>query len=145
MKQARKKWVEALRSGKYEQGKGQLRQDNKFCCLGVACDILETVKWEVDRVSGDQDKVLGESTALPAQIQNFYGLNACFGSFLRKALPLELQQKVLDKFPDHGRRILMEIFDKWDLTQLNDAGVPFEIIADIIEIEPEGLFKQDED
>src|SRR5688572_11113721 len=32
----RKLWVEALRSGKYEQGTGQLANgDGGFCCLGV--------------------------------------------------------------------------------------------------------------
>lgn len=35
------KWVEALRSGKYEQGQGSLRSaDNRFCCLGVLCDLI---------------------------------------------------------------------------------------------------------
>lgn len=34
------KWVEALRSGKYEQGEYQLRtEDDKFCCLGVLCEV----------------------------------------------------------------------------------------------------------
>ena len=32
-------WMDALRSGKYEQGKGALRRDGKFCCLGVLCDV----------------------------------------------------------------------------------------------------------
>lgn len=43
-----KRWVAALRSGKYEQGQGYLRQDitdhhghttSEFCCLGVLCDL----------------------------------------------------------------------------------------------------------
>ena len=35
-------WVSALRSGEYEQGAGQLRgSDDKFCCLGVLCDLAE--------------------------------------------------------------------------------------------------------
>lgn len=34
------KWVAALRSGEYAQGDGQLRSvSNRFCCLGVLCDI----------------------------------------------------------------------------------------------------------
>jgi hypothetical protein len=33
------KWVAALRSGEYQQGRSQLRKDDKFCCLGVLCDI----------------------------------------------------------------------------------------------------------
>jgi len=30
------KWLKALRSGDYEQGKSALYNDNKYCCLGVA-------------------------------------------------------------------------------------------------------------
>lgn len=35
----KKKWLEALRSGKYDQIRGILRCGNAFCCLGVLCDI----------------------------------------------------------------------------------------------------------
>ena len=31
------KWLEALRGGKYEQGKGKFELRGKFCCLGVLC------------------------------------------------------------------------------------------------------------
>lgn len=34
-------WVEKLRSDEYEQGKKRLRSvNNKFCCLGVLCDLV---------------------------------------------------------------------------------------------------------
>lgn len=34
------KWLEALRSGKYKQGKFMLRnQYDGYCCLGVLCDL----------------------------------------------------------------------------------------------------------
>ena len=33
------KWVAALRSGEYKQGRGQLRSEDLFCCLGVLCDL----------------------------------------------------------------------------------------------------------
>jgi hypothetical protein len=34
------KWIAALRSGKYKQGKYQLRDsDNCYCCLGVLCEV----------------------------------------------------------------------------------------------------------
>ena len=34
------KWVKALRSGKYKQGRGNLRNTfNEFCCLGVLCNL----------------------------------------------------------------------------------------------------------
>lgn len=37
----KKKWVEALRSGKYQQGRGWLQdRENNFCCLGVLTDIV---------------------------------------------------------------------------------------------------------
>lgn len=41
MKQeVKEKWLTALRSGEYTQGKGRLRSlDDKFCCLGVLCDL----------------------------------------------------------------------------------------------------------
>lgn len=32
-------WVKALRSGKYEQGRGTLKLEKKYCCLGVLCEI----------------------------------------------------------------------------------------------------------
>lgn len=32
-------WVEALRSGEYQQTNGKLRDDKGFCCLGVLCDL----------------------------------------------------------------------------------------------------------
>lgn len=42
------KWVEALLSGKYEQGQHELRtRDDKYCCLGVLCDIMK------DEVGGE--------------------------------------------------------------------------------------------
>jgi hypothetical protein len=47
MKQALKdKWLAALRDGNYEQGTYFLRTaDEKFCCLGVLCDIVDPSKW----------------------------------------------------------------------------------------------------
>jgi hypothetical protein len=44
-KKNKRKWIDALRSGKYKQGKGRLKTEdailltNKHCCLGVACEI----------------------------------------------------------------------------------------------------------
>lgn len=40
-------WVKALRSGNYEQGKNLLRsKENKFCCLGVLCDLMNSQAWD---------------------------------------------------------------------------------------------------
>lgn len=39
-------WVAALRSCRYAQGKGYLRTaENTFCCLGVACDLIDPNIW----------------------------------------------------------------------------------------------------
>lgn len=37
----KKKWIDALRSGEYKQGKSTLYDQitNSFCCLGVACVV----------------------------------------------------------------------------------------------------------
>ena len=41
------KWIEALRSGKYKQGRLALRtRDDHFCCLGVLCDVSGVSEWE---------------------------------------------------------------------------------------------------
>lgn len=34
------KWANALRSGKYKQGKGCFQSEKGYCCLGVACKIF---------------------------------------------------------------------------------------------------------
>lgn len=34
------RWVAALRSGEYKQGRGQLQDTkNRYCCLGVLCRV----------------------------------------------------------------------------------------------------------
>lgn len=46
-KEIKKKWIEALRSGRYKQGQARLRSVNdEFCCLGVLLDVLGEGKWE---------------------------------------------------------------------------------------------------
>jgi hypothetical protein len=43
--QIKQRWVDALRSGQYKQGKGFLHRGNKFCCLGVLCDTVDASRW----------------------------------------------------------------------------------------------------
>ena len=41
-KEVKEKWLEALRSGEYKQGRGALRnKDDEYCCLGVLCDVVK--------------------------------------------------------------------------------------------------------
>lgn len=35
-----KRWVKALRSGKYEQTTDRLQDNTGYCCLGVACKLF---------------------------------------------------------------------------------------------------------
>lgn len=39
------KWLEALRSGKYQQTTGVLRRGDSYCCLGVLCDLSVEGSW----------------------------------------------------------------------------------------------------
>lgn len=43
----KEKWAAALESGEYEQGRGKLRDnDDRMCCLGVLCHLVDQSKWE---------------------------------------------------------------------------------------------------
>jgi len=72
-----RKWVKALRSGKYEQARGALRVEDAFCCLGVACDISGLGKWEEYRL---YQQYLGQQIFLPHAVKEWLGLQDCFGS-----------------------------------------------------------------
>lgn len=70
--EVKKLWLEALRSGKYEQGRGKLRStDNKFCCLGVLCDISNLGVWEGGRFV----YYLGSGGILPTAVMVWAGLD----------------------------------------------------------------------
>lgn len=45
--EVKKLWIDALRSGKYKQGKSELRASpDHYCCLGVLCDLYVQLKPE---------------------------------------------------------------------------------------------------
>lgn len=49
MNEFAKRWVEALLSGKYKQGRGCMRTaNNEFCCLGVALDVMAPDEWSTE-------------------------------------------------------------------------------------------------
>jgi hypothetical protein len=52
-----KKWIAALDSGEYKQGKGQMQRGENYCCLGVACKII--VPRSKLNVSGDGELIGG--------------------------------------------------------------------------------------
>lgn len=47
-----KRWVAALRSGDYAQVRGYLHTPEGFCCLGVACDLIDPDGWD-EQQSGE--------------------------------------------------------------------------------------------
>ena len=60
----KQKWVEALRSGKYEQGNECLRKGDKFCCLGVFCEVVAPGLYH------------NRSATIPNPIANQFGIEA---------------------------------------------------------------------
>lgn len=51
------KWVEALRSGRYKQGRLQLRTDDDcYCCLGVLCEVSGKGQWVRQPVNGSDSE-----------------------------------------------------------------------------------------
>jgi hypothetical protein len=117
-----KRWVQALRSGKYQQATGVLYDGNGYCCLGVACDVLG-IKFLQD---GDGDfyaDILCEYGALcilPPQVRDMLGLRTRSG----------------------GSNVELTGSGRTMLTELNDDGVTFPEIADIIEKYESNLFPE---
>ena len=112
-KTPRELWVEALRSGKYEQDKEALQGRKGFCCLGVLCKVAEDNG--IDVLMDSDGRLDGSHLGKQKKVWRWSELANQEGAFKRIGE------------------------DEW-LTQLNDAGKSFSEIADIIESEPEGLF-----
>lgn len=78
-------WIAALRSGEYAQGNLSLHPAGKFCCLGVAHDLLVKrgeAKWSKDRSEGGVH-VLDEY--LPDDEAALFGLKRSHMESLAKA------------------------------------------------------------
>jgi hypothetical protein len=71
--------VDALRSGDYEQGRSQLRFADKFCCLGVACDVAAKHglgEWQESMPSSRVFTFVGDDrsdSVLPFFVRDWYG------------------------------------------------------------------------
>lgn len=93
-------WVAALESDKYKQAKGSLRSpDDRFCCLGVLCDIIDPEVWE-----------------------RHYGDTPAGGWWSYNANTSALNKGLLSK-------IDMDPRDQWKLIEKNDQGDSFRQIA----------------
>lgn len=111
------KWITALRSGKYVQGRAELhnRDNNTFCCLGVLCELAAEARVIPPGKPMDGKTYLtayGENTntaTLPKEVQAWAGIDA-WGHFYHTD-------------EDRGRA----------LTSMNDSGSTFTDIASTIE------------
>ena len=113
----RDEWVAALRSGKYQQGRGGLLESrsNTACCLGVLCDL------QVAKGVLKKDPTLLKTRFYDPRDEEE-------GSFA--ALPLILQERF-----SCGGGVKVQYEGNSDtLMTLNDVtGLSFSAIADIIE------------
>lgn len=109
--QIKQKWIDALKSGEYQQTSNNLRTEQGYCCLGVLCDLYAKEKSDDDvRWSQYYDEYvfLGEDSILPGEVREWAGLsdNDVF-------------------YTDDGEGVY--------LAYLNDSGTNFEQLAQIIE------------
>lgn len=112
-----KKWVEALRSGRFKQTTGALGDAYGNCCLGVACEIAIENGIILNKTVLATGKIAYglQSAYLPTSVANWLGLASTTGDFKHNEIECSLMGK-------------------------NDGGANFLSIADLIESEPPGLF-----
>jgi hypothetical protein len=71
----KQRWVAALKSGQYQQGRTALRYRDNFCCLGVLCDIAVhdgVARWS--KMADDDYFCLDEAELPPAAVMAWAGL-----------------------------------------------------------------------
>lgn len=112
-KKIAERWVEALRSGRYKQGKNALRQDEKFCCLGVLCNLHAEDHPKIAVKELDPNVYMGDSSLLANPVRQWAGMQTEDGS---------LSESIGICGLNFG-----------SLAQANDNGVTFANIADWIE------------
>ncbi len=119
-----KKWVKALRSGKYKQGQGLLKQKDhnnviRHCCLGVLCELY------------NEDTKEKKKKKLTEEVDDDYG--ACIFNEEVDYLP-EIVKDWAGLTDNTGYIGPFE-----SLAALNDDGKTFKTISYIIEKEWENL------
>lgn len=73
-------WLEALRSGRYLQGKGALRKGDAYCCLGILCDLhaqAHGFRWDpygIDTNGSRHHRYFLHSGGLPPEVQAWAGV-----------------------------------------------------------------------
>jgi hypothetical protein len=130
-----KQWVDALKSGTYQQGQGKLHATDingtcMYCCLGVLCDLymqqnpdeldvkVVTRKSDVNlqhtqMLSIGDDSITvydNDSLVLPLRVREWAGMHDALGRFTNAS---------------HAQDSLAE---------LNDHGMSFAKLADVIDV-----------
>lgn len=118
------KWLAALRSGEYEQGREQLHYQSKsresFCCLGVLCD-LAFKEGVVTRHQYDDEVRYGDVPDPYGDVPDPYGVREGEANYL----PPEVQEWAgLRRNPATEAGVL---------SIRNDEGWSFDRIANLIE------------
>lgn len=68
-KALKKKWVKALRGGRYKQARNVMRLGDSYCCLGVLCDI-QGVDWSKVKNFDSEDLPRGFNAGLTKAQRN---------------------------------------------------------------------------
>ena len=133
------KWVAALRSGEYTQTRETLACDarTKHCCLGVLCELaiedgvemdVAEVEYEyptLDMPAGNTyTQFAGEAGGLPESVQYWADVKSRDAWVPKDVIDDSLLDCLPPKYRE-GARV--------SLAMLNDHGVEFGDIADIIE------------
>jgi hypothetical protein len=123
-------WLRALRSHEDRQGQNALCSGERFCCLGVACEVAFQQDVRMDRKYGSDGLRYYDAMCqyLPPAVCRWLGIRE---SSLNPHV-------VIDGPGAEAIRETVELDDYREgevvgLAELNDAGVPFRIIADLIE------------
>jgi hypothetical protein len=125
-------WLDALRSGEYQQGQGVLRsENNEYCCLGVLCDLYQKQTGDM-HWNSHAEKVADRE--VDGELAHFYSYD--FGNekigYYAFAMP---PQEVFNWSGLYGDSTLKgEDGKEYSLPEMNDGGKTFEEIAQLIEL-----------
>ena len=72
--EVKQKWIEALRSGKYEQIKRKLWDNGKYCCLGVLCEVVGALRDNYGYYKLNESAQIESDTELTGDLADSLGL-----------------------------------------------------------------------
>ena len=124
-------WVNALRSGKYEQGSEKLRSVSGYCCLGVLCDLYaqeHNVEWEF-RGYGEYGD---ETNPQPMDYWYFKNQSEYLPESVMNWAELKTHNPTVRVYDENSDDVDTCYYDN-EIANVNDSGYSFNQIADIIE------------